>query len=293
MTTPHPVLMLISIATAFNFVVFIASWVYARKMNNYSIVDVIWAFSFGATSLTLASVAPVTTRSEWILIAMLIAWSMRLGSHLGRRVFSHLESEDSRYLELRREYGAQVESRFLRFYLFQATSVVILLAPIYVALVGGNASEAPWCGTSSLSGGNDPSQTICQDFFTNPVRSAAVLLWIIGWIGESIADAQLAVFKRKPENRGKVCEVGLWSWSRHPNYFFECVIWFGMGIYALSYPHGWIGILSPIIITTLIVKMTGVPYAEAQSLKSKPELYRDYQARVSTLIPWPPKTRRN
>src|SRR5262249_42351582 len=103
------------------------------------------------------------------------------------------------------------------------------------------------------------------------------------------ADAQLRAFKRDPSNKGKVCEVGLWSWSRHPNYFFECCIWIGYAIYSLPCAFGAAAWLGPAIILGSILRVTGIPATEAQALRSKGDLYRAYQARVSAFVPWPPK----
>ena len=111
----------------------------------------------------------------------------------------------------------------------------------------------------------------------------------IGIVGEAIADAQLARWRRDVGNRGRVCDVGLWSWSRHPNYFFEIVVWVGHALYALAFPWGGLALLAPALLLASIFKVTGIPATEAQALRTKGDAYRTYQARTSAFIPWPPR----
>ena len=105
-------------------------------------------------------------------------------------------------------------------------------------------------------------------------------------LGETIADAQLAAFKKNPENNGKVCDKGLWGYSRHPNYFFQWLMWMSYFVFALASPYGYLAIISPAIILYLILKVTGIPMTEEQSIRSKGEAYIKYQQRVSAFVPW-------
>jgi steroid 5-alpha reductase family enzyme len=115
-------------------------------------------------------------------------------------------------------------------------------------------------------------------------------LWAGAYVGEVIADSQLEGFKGAPGNRGKVCEVGLWAYSRHPNYFFEWLMWVGYALVALfSHPWGWVAFLSPLLMLWLVTKVTGIPPTEAQSLRSRGDAFRDYQRRVSPFVPWKSK----
>lgn len=115
-----------------------------------------------------------------------------------------------------------------------------------------------------------------------------LLIWMGGLVGEALADWQLDQFK-KNQPSDQVCDQGLWKYSRHPNYFFEWVIWVGYGLMAISAPYGWLGLISPILMLMLLVKVSGIPLAEAQALKTKGDAYRDYQARTSSFFPWFPK----
>ena len=109
---------------------------------------------------------------------------------------------------------------------------------------------------------------------------------VIGLAGESIADSQLKTFINEPKNHGLVCDNGLWRYSRHPNYFFEWVIWCGFGIMGLAVSTGLFSILIPFVMLVLLLFVTGVPPAEASSLRSKGHLYQDYQARTNRFVPW-------
>jgi len=123
----------------------------------------------------------------------------------------------------------------------------------------------------------------------SPWEIAGALLWLIAIGGESLADSQLSAFRNRPENQGKVCDRGLWKYSRHPNYFFEWMIWVAFAVVALGSTGGWLGTLSPIIMYYLLTQVTGIPPAETQSLKSRGDAYRAYQARTSAFFPLPPR----
>jgi steroid 5-alpha reductase family enzyme len=115
-----------------------------------------------------------------------------------------------------------------------------------------------------------------------------LLIWMGGVAGETIADYQLASFKRNPlyAGSGQVFDQGLWRYSRHPNYFFEWIVWIGYSVMAISAPFGWLGIISPILILFLLLKVSGVPLTEAHALEAHGEAYRDYQSKTSPFFPW-------
>jgi steroid 5-alpha reductase family enzyme len=118
---------------------------------------------------------------------------------------------------------------------------------------------------------------------------AGIAVWAAGTVGETVADRQLSAFRRDPANKAKVMDRGLWRTSRHPNYFFQIVTWVGFALIATAAPWGWLGWLSPILITLSILFVTGIPPTEAQALRSRGEAYRDYQRRTSPLVPWFPR----
>ena len=116
---------------------------------------------------------------------------------------------------------------------------------------------------------------------------AGIAIWVCAYIGEMIADRQLAAFKKDPKNKGKVCNSGLWYYSRHPNYFFEWLTWMSYFVFALASPYGFIAIISPLIILYLLLKVTGIPNNEEQNLRSKPVAYKSYQQTTSPFFPLP------
>ncbi|MBC7864198.1 MAG: DUF1295 domain-containing protein [Bacteroidia bacterium] len=113
-----------------------------------------------------------------------------------------------------------------------------------------------------------------------------IVLWFLCICGEGLSDLQLKLFKKDPANKGKVCQKGLWNYSRHPNYFFQLMIWVSVLIFALGSKYGWIAVVCPLSIGYLIFKVTGIPMTEEQALRSKGEAYKEYQRTTSAFIPW-------
>jgi steroid 5-alpha reductase family enzyme len=116
-----------------------------------------------------------------------------------------------------------------------------------------------------------------------------VAIWAISILGESLADGQLAAFKRKPESKGHTCREGLWRYSRHPNYFFEWFIWIGYALVGLGADYGWLGFISQAFILYFLLRVTGIPATEAQAVRSRGDDYREYQRTTSAFVPWFPK----
>jgi steroid 5-alpha reductase family enzyme len=117
----------------------------------------------------------------------------------------------------------------------------------------------------------------------------AVFVWCVAIGGESLADTQLARWRREPSNRGRTCRKGLWKCSRHPNYFFEWIHWWTYVILGATAAHGWVTLLGPALMLMFLYRVTGIPYTEAQALKSRGEDYRQYQKTVSAFFPWFPR----
>ena len=252
------------VVTVLMVVLMIAVWGLALKLDNFGIVDAAWSLSFALVAFLAA-----TTGAGWSprRIAMATAvslWSLRLGIYLWRRIASHHPIEDRRYSELRKEYGAHVKARMFAFFQMQGASVVLLTIPFM--LIAQNPAEG-----------------------FSVIEIAGFVVWGLSLFGESLSDRQLNRFKSAPENRGKVCDVGLWRYSRHPNYFFESCVWLGYFMMALGSPGGVYTIYCPLAILFLVVKVTGIPPAEKASLQSRGDAYRSYQARTSAFIPWFPK----
>lgn len=254
-------LYLLGFAAAALALLFAGTFLLARRLNNYAIVDVVWAYAFGPLAWFYAVAA-----SGWgprrALIALMVAiWSGRLGTHLLRRVRSHHPVEDARYQALRDRWAGGLGRQMFIFFQQQAISVLILGLPFL--LIAGNSTAG-----------------------FQPLELAGLTLWFMAIFGESLADAQLAAFKRTPDQQARVCEVGLWRYSRHPNYFFEWCIWLGYFVFACASPWGWTSLICPAGMLYLLLYVTGVPMAEEQSLRSRGDAYRAYQRRVAVFVPW-------
>jgi steroid 5-alpha reductase family enzyme len=239
-------------------------WMIAVRIGNAGIVDIAWALGFAPLALLYRFFGDGEPVRQNLITLMTVVWSVRLGHHLWKRVMGHHPEEDGRYRELRR--GAAGRENFFFFWFFQAQALLLSLLSIPVLL----ANFDPRVGLSF------------SDFL-------GVAVWIVAIAGESLADHQLASFKRDPGNLGKVCMTGLWRTSRHPNYFFEWLIWVAFFLFAAPAPWGWITIFAPALMLFFLLRVTGIPYTEQQSLRSRGEAYREYQRTTSPFVPWFPK----
>ncbi len=242
------------------------AWLYlaARRLDNYGIVVVAWAYAFAPTAAFYAWAGSGWAPRRAVVAALVALWSLRLGTHLFRRVASHHPTEDGRYVQLRRDWAGNFAPKMFGFFQLQAASIVLLSVPFLFPV--GNATP-----------------------HFHALEIAGVALWLLALAGESLADAQLAAFKRDPANRGRVCNVGLWRYSRHPNYFFEWLVWVAFFVFALSSPWGWVAAVAPAAILHLLLRVTGIPLTEEQSVRSKGDAYRRYQQTTSAFVPWFPK----
>ncbi len=241
---------------AFTFVWWIASY-----LRFFSLVDVLWALGIAVTAVIalLSGSAPwgrVGLTSFWVLL-----WSLRLAGHLAIRLRRHYPQEDLRYQTLREQWQGLVLVYSFLFFQFQALLVVFFSLPFLILSVDGGA-------------------------FPRVAEVLGGVLVMVGWWGETLADRQLAQFKMQAKERGGICKRGLWQYSRHPNYFFEAVIWCGFAALAFSSPLGWLALICPLAMLGLLVWVTGVGPNEKQALKTRGDAYRRYQAETSCLIPW-------
>ena len=248
------------------------AWVVQQRTGNSGWVDTIWTFSLGlvgaASALWPIGGAAPNAR-QWLVAALVAIWSLRLGLHIAVRTSGI--SDDPRYAAFAKEWGVDSARKMFVFLQNQGLGSIPLVFSIFVAA-------------------RFPSDVLrAQDYL-------GVLILFAGIAGEALADVQLKRFRTDPANKGRVCDIGLWRWSRHPNYFFE---WFGWlaypvialsGDYALSYPWGWATLLAPAFMYWILVHVTGIPPLEEQMLRSRGERYRDYQLRTSMFFPLPPQT---
>jgi steroid 5-alpha reductase family enzyme len=234
----------------------------ARGIDNYGIVDIAWSYSFGLLALIYSLFGAGWPVRRALIAAMVTVWSIRLGTHLLVRIARKHPEEDGRYRQLRKDWGSGFTMKMAGFFQLQAVSVVVLGIPFLAA-----------CSNT------EPA--------LHPLECCGATLWLVAISGEALSDAQLLLFKRNPKNSGAVCDVGLWHYSRHPNYFFEWLIWVSYFLFACGSPWGWIGILSPLSILYLLLRVTGIPATEEQSVRSKGAAYRRYQERTSAFVPLP------
>lgn len=250
-------------------VAFVLCWLVAKRIDNWSIVDVLWSYGFAFVALRMlylhCFVMPIGGQAVLMAVATAL-WSLRLGTHLAIRVLGHLDREDGRYLRMRAEHGDGMAPQMAGFYFIQAIALTVLCLPLL---------------SSSPSGAPAPLRTI--HWVGLGVAALAVLI-------EAVADAQLAAFKKDPANKGQVCARGLWAWSRHPNYFGEWLVW--VGFMLMSYNtafRGLPGLFCVGLMYHFLTRVTGIPLTEQQLLASKGQAYADYQARVPAFWPRPPR----
>ncbi len=244
--------------------VMLTGYLVQRRTKDAGIVDAMWALSL-ASAAEFAAITGAGEPARRVLMgAMVGVWGLRLGLHvLTDRVLKG--GEDGRYAEMRERYGSRAQLFFAAVFAANTVLIVLLSTVFVIACADGHAA-----GGAALS----------------VWQYLGAALWVVGIGGEWIADRQLLAFKRDEGNKGKVCEVGLWRYSRHPNYFFEWVIWCGFAAAAVTGPHGWVAPLAPLLMLGLITKVTGIPPTEARSLKSRPDAYRRYQQTTSAFVPW-------
>lgn len=256
--------LLLALGAAIVALIMLALWLLSIRKRNFSYVDIGWSADFAVLAALYGLCAPGWGPRRALIAAVFAVHGLRLAWHLSKRIIGR--PEEGRYVELRKDWGksGHLNIRFLAFFEFQAALNVFLSLPLLLACF----NPAPrWHGLEWLGA------AIC----------------VGGLIGESTADAQLAAFKSDPAHQGDVCDVGLWRYSRHPNYFFEWLIWVGYAIFALASPHGWLALAMPVVMLHFLVNVTGIAATEAQALRSKGERYRRYQASTSAFVPWFPR----
>jgi steroid 5-alpha reductase family enzyme len=241
-----------------------AVWLVAVRLRNAGIVDVAWSANFALLAAFCAALGPGFLPRRLLIGAMTFAWSLRLAVHLYRRVMGAHPVEDGRYRQLRERWAPHASRRFFWFFQLQAGLNLLLAGPLLVAC----ANPAP---------------------AVHPLEWAGLVLWAVALAGESAADRQLAAFRHEPSNRGRTCRGGLWRYSRHPNYFFEWLVWAAYFLFALASPGGWATVYCPALMLYFLFRVTGIPATEEQAIRSRGEDYREYQRTTSAFFPWPPR----
>ena len=254
--------MLVIIAAICMFLFMSTIWLIAVKLDNYSIVDIIWGITFIITTIVVLVYTELYNVVSLTIAALVLIWGLRLSIYLFSRNAG--KPEDYRYQDMRKKWGNKVkQTAFVRVFMLQGTVSLLFSLGIFLGISQSDTILAMW-----------------------PVY-LGVIVWVVGFLFESIGDAQLRAFIQKPENKGKVITTGLWKYTRHPNYFGEATQWFGISIIACAVPLGWISFISPLLLTFFLLKISGVPLLEKKNAK-KPG-YAEYAAKTSVFVPMPPK----
>lgn len=240
-----------------------AVWLVSVVRRDASIVDIAWGPAFLVAAWTCVASADAATPRQWLVMILLHAWGLRLALHLLRRNWG--SPEDRRYRRMREHGGERFwwTSLFKVFWL-QAIVAWVVCAPVGVALLAA------------------PTATL------GAVDGLGIALVAVGLLFEAGGDRQLARFRRDPANRGRVCDTGLWRYTRHPNYFGDALVWWGFFAFAAAVPGGWWSAVGPLLMTVLLVRVTGAAMLEPDLARTKPD-YLAYVARTSPFIPWPPR----
>jgi steroid 5-alpha reductase family enzyme len=243
-------------------VIMVATWLLSLAIKNASIVDIVWGLGFAVTSWVLALTIEGDSTRQALLAFMVGLWGVRLGGYLAKRNLGH--GEDWRYKAMRKKKGAKfgLVSLVTVFGLQGALMFIVSLPVMF-----GNSDSTPGVG---------------------PIAVIGIMVWAVGFLFEAVGDWQLARFKRDSSNAGKVMQTGLWSLTRHPNYFGNALLWWGIGIVGAETGSGIIGFIGPVVMTFLLLKVSGVPMLE-RSLNKRREGYAEYVARTSMFIPRLPK----
>ena len=244
------------------FVYMTAAFVLALVRRNNGLVDIAWGTGFIVEAAALLVRRPALFPAKALVLAAVLAWGLRLCVHILRRNWG--QPEDFRYAAMRRNWGRAVAVKsFVYVFMLQGLLLLIVSLPIVVV-------------------------------FASPVRPLAALdvvgaiVFAAGLVFETVGDAQLAAHRRDPANKGLLMTRGLWSTTRHPNYFGEAVLWWGIGLLAVSSPRGGLALLGPLVITLLLLFVSGVPLLE-KKYAGRPD-WEAYKARTSMFVPWFPKT---
>ena len=248
MTIPWMTIPMINLATVAAMMT--VGWIFSVLRHNVTIVDSLWGLGFVLVAAVTFWTGNGFTGRSLLILVLTAGWGLRLAGYLTRRNWG--QTEDHRYGQWREKSG----KRFWFVSLFKVFWIQALFLWI-ISLVLQKAQLSA-----------EPSRITALDIL-------GTVVWSVGFVFESVGDWQLARFKADPKNRGRVMDQGLWAWSRHPNYFGEFLIWWGFFLVALATSGGWWTIISPIIISMVLLKMTGVPLTEA-ALKTRRPGYADY-----------------
>lgn len=238
-------------------------FVLALLKRDNSIADIAWGPGFVLVALLSLDYQSGPTVRSWLATLLVAVWGIRLAVHVGAR---NLRSgvEDFRYAQWRRNWGKWFLPRsYLQVFLLQGFFLLVIASPVW-----------------HVNRTNHPGLTVLD--------AVGFAVWCLGFVFETVGDAQLERFKRDPANRGRIFTRGLWATTRHPNYFGEAVMWWGIFLLALNVPKGWQTIVGPVLITFLLIRVSGVPMLEKKYADNAE--YREYKRRTPAFFPWFPRS---
>ena len=243
-------------------IIMIGTWIISLAVKNASIVDIVWGFGFAVNSIVLAVVVEGDATRQWLTASLVGVWGFRLAAYLAKRNIGH--GEDWRYKAMRKKKGPKFGLISL-VTVFGLQGVLMWVVSLPVMFSSGDTSPG-----------------------VGPIAVIGIMIWLVGFAFEAIGDWQLARFKANSANAGKVMDQGLWSVTRHPNYFGDALLWWGIGIAAAETGSGIVGLIGPAVMTFFLLRVSGVPMLE-RSLSRRREGWDDYVRRTSAFIPRPPK----
>ncbi len=251
------------VAAALLGLLMLALWAVQRRTGDAAIADLGWTLGVGGLALVHAVGQEGYAPRRWLVGAMGGFWALRLALHL---VCDRVRrpGEDGRYALLRQRWGSRAQWFFLLLFLAQVPLALFFSLPFLVLA----RNPVPALGAAEWAG---------------------LGLWVLALAGETLADRQLARFRADPARRAQVCDLGLWRYSRHPNYFCEWLLWCAYALMAFSAPQGALALAPPLAMLFLLNRGTGIPHAEAQALRRRGEAYARYQRRTSAFFPWFPQ----
>lgn len=264
----------------FNWVILLsfctALWAFCMLIKDASIIDRFWGPLCAASSVFTLLQTGVYSMEALLLVSLSVLWAIRLSYHIATKNWN--SGEDERYTEETSPALTRVGSSPLRTLVFvflgQATLAWIISAPVQF----GQFHTVPAESSDLYSAYKE------LNFFTG----IGCIIWLLGFLFEMVGDWQLRLFKAKPENLGKILDQGLWAWTRHPNYFGDSTMWFGLFVIALSAPLGVYSLFGPIVMYYLLTRLTGRDLTERVMLAKYPA-YQEYIDRTSSFFPRPPR----
>lgn len=239
-------------------------WILSVRLRDASIVDICWGPGFVLLAWMYVAWFGALSPRPILLAALVTVWGVRLAGH----IFLRHRGEDPRYGAMRAAHGAA--------FWWRSLGIVFWLQAVILWFVA-----FPLLVTAAAPG---PSHVTAID-------AVGILVFATGFTFEAVGDYQLSRFRSDPSNRGKVLAAGLWRYTRHPNYFGDALVWWGLYVIALSAPFGWLTAGSPIAMTLLLIRVSGVALLERGLTATKPG-YSEYIERTSAFVPWPPRARR-